>query len=156
MAMVLSGGYRRWHCPHKATNVPTTEELRANPTAYGHVGNGRMAIPVEDWLKLVEEFGPVNIGMYDAAGDRMDMDAQVAAVLEDQVRGCGHREVWYEKLMFLWFFGGWLPPLFALLQGWGGVWAWPVMGLWLVTSVVIIGLAFVGELDVCRRCGSEV
>ena len=58
LAMVLSGGYRRWRRRRKATNVPTTEELRANPTAYGHVGNGRMAMPVEDWLNLVEAFGP--------------------------------------------------------------------------------------------------
>ena len=66
--------------------VPT-ELLLANPTKYGYVGNGRMATPLEDWLALVEAFGPENVALYDQAGDTVDTSAQVAAILDDQVIG---------------------------------------------------------------------
>ena len=38
------------------------EELAANPTQYGYVGNGRMSIPAAEWLALEEAFGADNVG----------------------------------------------------------------------------------------------
>ena len=63
------------------------EQLAANPTQYGCVGNGRMAIPLATWLGLEEAFGADNVGLYDAAGNSVDTDAQVAEIIDSQLAG---------------------------------------------------------------------
>lgn len=122
-----------------------------------------MAIPVEDWLALVEAFGPSGVAIYDEEGNSVDTATQVGDILEDQVIApilsaasgdCAHPDPWYDRLIWLWFFAGWAPPTFAISQGW---WAWggPVMALWVVTGLVIVATFIGGMWDSCRRCGTN-
>ena len=66
---------------------------------------------------------------------------------------CDHPDAWYDHVIGLWYFIGWAPPAYGIVQGWP--WAGPVALLWVVGSLLIVGTAVadVWPPPSCRRCG---
>ena len=82
-----------------------------------------------------------------------DRTATVARPGHETDRQCYHPEPWYEYLAGMWMFLGWIPGVVGIATD--GVWGPPVLGLWLYSYLMLLGLCYTDQLfpPTCRLCG---